>query len=125
MHSHLKPVSSNEKIIIDPTNGEETIATATKLFSGHIDDSFNDPDINIKDYSTTKPQPVNIYEVVKKDTFKQIYGSFGINFDQLCLTQAQIIRFVRQYRNYLRVDGYGTFFLFKANVHFFCCAYLF
>ncbi len=43
----------------------------------------------------------------------------GENLDLMCLTKGQIKGFVKKYRNWLRTDGYGTFFLFKANNQFF------
>jgi hypothetical protein len=62
---------------------------------------------------------VQVYEMIKDGTFEKIYGRFDNNLDTMCLTQGQIIGFVKKYRNWLRTDGYGTFFLFKVGTEFF------
>lgn len=52
-------------------------------------------------------------------TFVQMFGELSRETAKLCLTQAQIKRFVKEYRQHLRSDGYATFFLFQVGGKFF------
>ena len=57
--------------------------------------------------------------MVKDGTFKQLFGSLEGDVAKLCFTQTQIKNFVKKHRNWLRTDGYGTFFLFQSKEKFF------
>lgn len=117
VNSILKLISAGEKIFIDAVDGSETILDAKDMF-GYIDSDF-------KGYGAdeagpaTKVMPVDVYEMAKDATFAQMFGSLSSDLNALCLTQAQIKNFVRKHRNWLRTDGYGTFFLFKSKNNFF------
>ena len=115
---YLKLISGDEKIIIGATDGQGTIAQAKDAFSGYIDPDFRNYKTDVKG-QPTKETPVQVLEQIKDGTFAQIFGGFGENLDRLCLTQGQIIRFVKDNEKWLRADGYGTFFLFKVNGEFF------
>jgi hypothetical protein len=58
---------------------------------------------------------VAIYEMIKDGTYAKLFGGFGENLDRLCLTQAQIKVFCRDHHEWLRQEGWATFFLFKVN----------
>lgn len=119
----LKLISGEEETLtLDATDGKETIAGAGDLFSGNLAGNFINWNTNIKG-NPTEAQNVQVHEMTKNGTFKQIYGSLGTELNTLCLTQAQIIQFVKRHRKWLCVDGYGTFFLFKVGDEFFvACA---
>lgn len=115
---YLKLISDGMEIAIGPTDGQGTIAQARDTFPGYIDSDFRNYKTDVKG-QPTKAMPVVVYELVKNGTFSQIFGVFGENLDRLCLSQDQIISFVKDNENWLRTDGYGTFFLFKVNGEFF------
>ena len=115
---YLKLISSGENIVIGPTDGKGIIARAKDLFTGWIDPDFVNYGTNVEG-KLTKEVSVQVFEMIKDGTFAQIFGGFGENLDRLCLTQAQIIFFVRNHAKWLRTDGYGTFFLFKVGGEFF------
>lgn len=48
-------------------------------------------------------------------TFAKIFTSFRGDLDKLCLTQHQIKAFCKKHANWLRTNGYATFFLFKVE----------
>ncbi|MCR4279879.1 MAG: hypothetical protein NUV82_00430 [Candidatus Komeilibacteria bacterium] len=48
-----------------------------------------------------------------------MFGSLGADLDRLCLTQHQIKKLCKKHANWLRADGYGTFFLFKVEDRYF------
>ena len=115
---HLKLISGGTEIVIVPTDGSRLIADADDVFPGYIDSDFVNYKTNIPG-QPTKETPVQVFEMIKDGTFAQIFGGFGENLDRLCLSQYQIIRFVKDYEKWLRADGYGTFFLFKVGNEFF------
>lgn len=114
---NLISISGNESLILDECDGSEILADASDMFTW-IDDDFRNYGADQKGPATGKT-PVHIYEMTKDATFVQMFGSISADMRKICLTQAQIKGFVRKYRNWLRTDGYATFFLFESNGHFF------
>ena len=111
---YLKLISGSETITIGETDGTSTTADASDVFTGWVDPDFVNYGTNVKG-QPTKETPVQVFEMIKNGTFAQIFGGFGENLDRLCLSQDQIICFVKNHSEWLRKDGYGTFFLFKEN----------
>ena len=114
----LKLISGAETITLDSTDGTETIAKAKDTFNGYLDSDFRNWGLDVAS-QPTKEQKVSVHEMIKDGTFSQIFNGLSANLDSLCLTQAQIINFVKKYRKWLRTEGYGTFFLFKRGEDFF------
>jgi hypothetical protein len=111
-------LSKGESIIIDACDGTETLAKAKETFKSGIDSEF-------KDWGTDKPSKetgetaVLVCEAQNDSTFVQLFGSLGNDLDKLCLTQHQIKNFCKKHSNWLRTEGYSTFFLFKVDEQFF------
>lgn len=120
---YLKLISNGTKIEIGATDGQDTIAQAKDTFPGYIDSDFLNYETDVKD-QPTKETPVQVMELITNSNFLQIFGGFGENLDRLCLSQSQIISFVKNYKKWLRMDGYGTFFLFKVKNEFFVACVL-
>ena len=114
----LKLISGAETLTLDATDGQEILAEAGDRFNGYLDSDFRNWKTNVKG-NPTEAQNVQVHEMTKDGTFKQIYGGLGTDLNALCLSQAQIIQFVKNHRKWLRTDGYGTFFLFKVGEEFF------
>ena len=114
----VKLISGAEMLELDETDGKETIAEAKETFSGWIDGDFKNYGTDVKS-SPTKKINVSVHEMIKDGTFAQIFGGMSDNLDGLCLTQPQIIQFVKKHRKWLRADGWSTFFLFKVKSEFF------
>ena len=114
----LKLISAGEKLVIGATGGKRTIAQAKEIFKGYLDPDFKNYGCDVS--GEAKPEtPTEVYEMVKDADFRKIFGSFGVNLDQLCFTQDQIIGFVENFRNWLHPEGWATLFLFKVNGEFF------
>jgi hypothetical protein len=113
----LKCISDAEALKLDAVDGTQTIAKSTDVFS-YIDPNFKGYGVNEKS-AATKETPIEVYELTKDATFANIYGSTGREMDTMCVTQHQILNFIAKHRNWLRTEGYGTFFLFKMNGEFF------
>lgn len=116
--SVLKQMFECEQVILTATSGARTIAKARHVFTGYLDSNFTNwgLDVPAKSVATT---PVAIYEMVKNAGFRDIFGDFGRDLDDLCFTQDQIVSFVENHPARLRKDGYATFFLFKVGGEFF------
>jgi hypothetical protein len=124
MNDRLKLISVNGPLILEPTDGQETLARATDLFR-YIDSNFVQWNCDMVG-PPTEVTPVRVYEMAIDSTLQEIFGGFGVRLDRLALTQAQITQFVRCYPGWLKKDGNGTFFLFKLGQEFFVAAiYLF
>lgn len=114
----LRLISGGESIVIDACDGSETIANAKDTFKSGIDSDFKNWGTN-KPGQATEDTAVQVHEMVKDATFAQMFGSLGTDLDKLCLTQHQIKKFCKKHANWLRTDGYGTFFLFKVEDQYF------
>jgi len=113
----LKLISAGENVAIGPTDGTEILAKAKDIFTW-IDSDFVDYGADEPGQATLETS-VRVYEMAKDATFAQMFSSLSSDLDRLCLTQAQIKSFAKSHRNWLRSDGYATFFLFKSHGHFF------
>ena len=113
----LRLISGGKSVKLATTDGKETLAKAKDVFV-YIDPDFKHYGCDVKSEAAPETE-VTVYEMVKDGTFAQLFGGFGENLDRLCLTQAQIKAFARDQRNWLRSDGYATFFLFKVGSEFF------
>lgn len=108
---------SREHLALEPEDGAATIGKAYNTFPGGIAD-FTSYGTDVKGKPTER-QNVEVHEMVKAADFKAIFTSLSENLDSLCLSQAQIIQFCEKYRDWLRTEGCGTFFLFKVGIEFF------
>ncbi len=114
----LKPLYVGEEIVVSETDGSETMANASQVFTGYLDPDFKNWGTD-QPYCATNAQSVTVYEMCENATFADMFGSLGADLNQLCMTQSQIIKFCVDNRNKLRTQGYATFFLFKANGEYF------
>ena len=115
---YLKLISSGETLELDAVDGSEVIPGSEDIFKADIDSDFVSWGANQKGCATGKT-PVDVHEMTKDGTFAQLFGSLNADVRKLCFTQHQIKNFIRKYRNWLREDGYATFFLFESNGNFF------
>ena len=123
MSDRLTLISGKDSLVLDPTDGLETLAGATDVFR-YIDSNFEHWSCDVAG-PPTREAPVQVYEMVRDSTFREMFG-FGVPLDRLALTQAQIKQFVKHYPDWLKEGGNGTFFLFKVGNEFFVAAvYLF
>lgn len=116
----LKLISGGKSVIIGATDGTETLASATDLFS------YISPDF--KNWGCDKVEPVTpevaveVYEQTKDATYPRIFGSIDQNLDRLVLTTPQIKSFVLNNAKdyFLESEEWTCFrFLFKADNEFF------
>lgn len=108
---------SADPIMIGETDGQQTIAKATDLFTGYIDPDFKNWGLDVSGKAKLAT-PVHVHELAKDGRFDQFFPTLG-NLDDLCLERDQIIKFCCEHRNWLRTEGYSTFFLFKVKGKFF------
>ncbi|MFH1608977.1 MAG: hypothetical protein ABH951_03120 [Patescibacteria group bacterium] len=114
--SILKLISTGENLKLDACDGKKTIYDSKDVFAWK-DDDFKNWKVNTTGPATAEIS-ADIYEMAKDATFAEMFSSLG-DLHKLCLTQSQILNFIAKHKNWLRTEGYGTFFLFKANGNFF------
>ncbi len=115
---YLRLISGGHELVIDETDGTETLSDATDVFDGGIDPDFRNWQVD----EPGKPTPAikaEVFEMESDGTFPQVFGSLSSDLDRLCFTPAQIRGFARKHRDWLQTDGYATFFLYKSHGHFF------
>ncbi len=110
----LRLVSGGQALVLDETDGTDVIPGAKDLFPAYIDSNFVGWGAD-EASGPTPERPVKVYELARDVTFAQMFGSVSTDHGRLCLTQSQIIGFVRKYYKWIRTNGYGTFFLFKSS----------
>ena len=120
MIERLKLISGSAPLVIEPSNGQETVAGATDVFS-YIDSNFEHWGCDAPG-APTGLMPVSVYELAQDGAFAELFGDFGVEPDYLTLTQAQIKQFVKLYPHWLKSGGNGTFFLFKIGTEIFVAA---
>ncbi|MCD6149593.1 hypothetical protein J7J13_02290 [bacterium] len=125
INKFLKLISDNRKLggnggkpVINGCDGSEIIANVKDIpaFIEFVDPNFKKWGADEKGPATEETL-VQVYEMRRDGTFSQLFGSF--NPHKVCLTQSQILNFVRNYRILLCCDGYETFFLFESKWEFF------
>ncbi len=111
---YLKRISGGKKVSIGASDGKDTLAKAQDVFKAWVDDDFENWDLDIPG-EPTEETDVEVHELVRDGTFANIYASTETELESLCLSQAQIKKFCKESPDWLRTEGYGTFFLFKKN----------
>lgn len=114
----LNLLSNNESLMIEALNGKATIAKADKVFKSYIDSDFRNWGLD-KRGKATEEVKVDVHEIMEDATFARIFSSINTDPDKLVMTQHQIIKFCEKYPDWLRHEGYGTFFLMKEEGEYF------
>lgn len=104
----LARLFENESIVLEETDGTQTISRATDVFTGFIDSAFANGGLDKPSAPTAKTELV-IYQQIRNGTFKEIFDSVGY-FWSPGLTPHQMIQFVQKHRRKLRSQWCGTFF---------------
>ncbi len=117
-NTFLKLISGTESLVIEALDGQATIAKAENVFMSYIDSDFKSLGLDKASPATVKTG-LDIYDLKTDATFSQMFGSLADNLDKLVMSQAQIISFCQKYPDWLRQDGYATFFLIKENKQYF------
>lgn len=111
-------ISGNETLVLDACKGSDTITPNNKGPFDWVDGDFVDWNAHEPGQDTPETE-VGVYEMTANGKYESIFGSFGPPLDDLCFTTSQVKNFCKKFRQWLRTDGYGTFFLFKSHGKFF------
>jgi hypothetical protein len=104
----------DKEIIIATLNSGRIICEAKDVFRSWLAPNFSDSEVNMPSKKTPEIK-VQVRELVKKANFAGIFKELNSDLSKLCLTQDQIIEFCVNSKKYLREEGKGNFFLFRAN----------
>lgn len=106
-------VSKEHHLVINPLTGKKVINNSKQLF-WYVDQGFTD--YNIKPGIKTKSKAIGVYDVTigegvsLKDVFERFPGSLNLKW----LSQSQVIKVCKHFRNWLKFDGY-TYILCKIR----------
>jgi len=117
MSEVVKLISGEARLVLDACNGKKTIAQASDVFS-YIDPDFKNWGTDVAGKATPETS-VTVHEMVEDANFAKMFGALADDPSKLVLEQDQILNFIRKYRNWLRQDGWATFFLFQSGDEFF------
>ncbi len=117
---YLKLISHGRNVIIKATDGTRIIADAERIFLGGVDDDFRTYAVSRGEVK--RKTATEVYQLTKKGPLRNIFGSFGVNFNQLCFTQDQIIEFFESKPEWVCQENCWTYFMFKeGNEYFILC----
>jgi hypothetical protein len=106
-------ISGGQQLFIDPVDGSAILADAKGIFD-YVDPDFKEWGADERG-AVTRETEVQVRELMKDAMFPQMFGELDADARILCLSQHQIRSFVEKYRNWLRTDGFSTFFLFESR----------
>jgi hypothetical protein len=112
--SFLSLVSGGEEIMIEALDGEVGILGVKKTSKIVISEDFENWGL-YQSGPATPEALLDVSEMINDGTFTQIFTDITGDFDKICLTQNQIIRFCEKHPNWLRQGGCATFFLTKVK----------
>lgn len=108
----LVPLFADRHFEVDAVGGFETFNSDT----AHGILWKSDEVLRSKTHATKKTE-VKIFEQARRGTFADIFGWFGRDHRKLCLTQAQVLNFLRKYT--MQVANYHSVcFLLHDDTHF-------
>jgi hypothetical protein len=113
----LRPLYPSRLLTLPATTGKRTIA---KDFNFWGRDKFLEQK-NVNRPSEERPETTVQIFSLRSDrdaNLEQMFQFFGRPFDELCLTQDQIVAFCENHREHLRSHGIPRFFLFKVEHKF-------
>lgn len=111
----LKLISGGDVLKIKALEGSRTIESSENIFR-HVFSDFLDSNTNESTKKTDEVE-VLVYEVLKDASIYKMFDSLNRNFEQMCITQDQILEFIDKYKEYkIPNDKHVIYhFLFKAN----------
>lgn len=123
----LKLISEGDSLKIKALDGHRNIKNSQDTFR-HIFSDLLDTDID-EIRKETEETEVLVYEVVKAANIYQMFVSLNKSFEQMCLTQDQILEFVDKHKEYkIPLDKHVIYhFLLKIDGKVFfsqICLYL-
>ena len=107
--AYLRLISRGEELILDSTDGTETLAEASDVFDW-ISERFEEYGTNVPG-TPTEATPVEVHEMARNAVFRDMIPDDEAFFFQ----QSQVKNFVKKYPDWLRKDGYATFLPFKVR----------
>lgn len=115
---YLKLISAGEKIMVEASDGQTTIARSGNIFKSHIDFDFKARGLD-KGGLATDETLFDVYGTISDATLRQMFTSLDHDLDRLVMTQSQVVRFCEKHFIWLCQGGHCTFFLIKENARYF------
>ncbi len=110
----LRLISEGKSLKLKALDGSRHICKSKKTFKSFIDADFENWGINKKGVATPET-PIQIHEMVGDGTFMDIFRSVPGTWREKWVSQDQVIEFCESLPDWLRQEGYGTFFLVRKD----------
>ncbi len=109
----LRLISQDKNITIKACD-EKALANTKEKFLVNVVCDFKNWGLDNSSVATVETV-ADVYELIKNATFSQMFNSFGVDLDKLCVTQSQIKDFCVDNTQWLGPNYYGIFFLFRKD----------
>lgn len=114
----VRSLSSADKIILGATDGQANVYDSREVFKSFVDDDFKWWKLNQPGLAAPKTS-LRVGEVIGNVSLKRIFLGLWSDIDRLVMTQNQIVRFCQEHPQWLRANGYSTYFLTKLGAEYF------
>lgn len=110
----LRPISNDKPLIIRELDGTRIIAKEQSIHKSFLNHDFRHWGLDHNGLKT-KPTPVQIHEMIKKSSGKDLFAALPGAWNQKWLTQHQVIEFCESFKEWLKQNEHATMFLVKIN----------
>lgn len=110
----LKLISGDYHLVLNQLSGRKNFSNSKGIIY-HVDSYFSDHPF--RSQIATPKRTIEVYETVPgtKATFIDIFGSLPGNWNKKWLSQSQIIKVCKHFKNWLKTDAYSTFVLCNVS----------
>jgi len=110
----IRLISGGHALKLKASDGSHLICEAKDVFKSFIDPDFVDWGM-IKPGVSTPEILVEVHEMVSNGTFMDIFSALPGTWGQKWLPQDKVVNFCYTFPNWLRQEGFATFFLVKKD----------
>ncbi len=115
--SDILNLISNGQEVIEPLDGTASIVSSGSVFASYVDEDFKELGLD-RPGQVTPETGVLIYEVIDNTGLASIFNSLAKNWDDIVLTQGQIVQFCQKYPKWFG-HGQAALFLIKGRDEYF------
>lgn len=110
----LKLISGDCHLVLNQLSGRKNFSNSKGIIY-HVDSYFSGH--SFRSQISTPKRTIEVYETIPgtKATFMDIFGSLPEDWNKKWLSQSQIIKVCKHFKNWLRTDTYSTFILCNTS----------
>ena len=105
-------------VVMEALNGKISMSIMKKIFKGGMEMSLQNY-IQSKPNRATVETLLEVRELIENATLAKIFTKISCDLNKIAMSMAQIVCFCEKHSNFLREEGYATFFLTRIGNEFF------